>query len=496
MNSARWKEISEAFSRARELPSPGRESFLSELEAADPELAIEVRRLLSSHERASDFLEPPSDTQISGPVRRLSMDFRGMQLGDFELEREIGRGAAGVVYLGRQLSLDRKVAIKLLQLQHCGPGLNRERFEREARAASRLRHPAIVSVLAYGEQGGALYLVMEYVQGQSLHEHLRAVREARANGTPLPAIDVSEPVRAASIVKQIAEALQYCHRERLLHRDIKPQNVLLDRDLQPRIVDFGLAKDLRDEQMTDAGLMSGTLHYMSPEQALARSSELDARTDVYSLGVVLHELLTLRRPLEHVEPSELLHQLTHVEPRPFEMLEQGLPKDLVAVCMKALARQPEHRYASAGEMAADLERWLAGERVHARRVTALRRTWRTVVRERYKIAAVLLLVTFTALMVEGTRSETGNETVAARSQAPRRVIHRVARDPSSAWPSEYPEIEFGEGGQITLTSTYDDWDLTQLKEYVEEAVVDAQEPIIYMYYMALNTYLKAHAFDE
>lgn len=470
MNPSRWREISEAFSRARDLEDPQRESFLSELEAADPELAIEVRRLLSSHALASDFLEPPSESQISQPVHWLSMDFRGMQLGDFELLREIGRGATGVVYLGRQLSLDRRVAIKLLLPQLSGPGVSRERFEREARAASRLRHPSIVSVLAYGEQNGARYMVMEYVQGQSLHEHLLALRAAAAGG-PRPAVDVSEPVRAAGIVKQIAEALQHCHRQRLLHRDIKPQNVLLDRELQPRIVDFGLAKDLRDEQLTDAGQMSGTLHYMSPEQALARSSELDARTDVYSLGVVLHELLTLRRPLENIEPSELLHQLTHAEPRPFEMLEQGLPKDLVAVCMKALALRPEERYESAGEMAADLGRWLDGESVRARRVTALRRTWRAIVVNRYRIAALLLATLFAIYVVDLPKS------------LPRLNKGDLAR-------SDLPVIEYGTGGRMTLSAIYDEMPLQVVHDLVETAAGDMQEEQDRtMYRIALQNYM-------
>ncbi len=473
MNIARWQEISEVFSHARDLGATERETFLSELEATDRELAIEVRRLLSSHARASDFLEPPSETQIEAPLRRLSLDFRGLQLGDFEIKKEIGRGAAGVVYLGLQRSLRRKVAIKLLAPQLTGTSINRERFEREAQAASRLRHPAIVTVLAYGEQNGAHYLVMEHVDGQSLHEHLEALRAARERGALPTQADVSSPLRAAGIVLQLAEALEYCHRQGVLHRDIKPHNVLLDHELAPRIVDFGLAKDLTRDGMTDAGQMSGTLHYMSPEQAQARSSELDARTDVYSLGVVLHELLTLRRPFEHVGASDLLHQLTHADPQPYEMLEQGLPNDLVAVCMKALARRAEERYASAGEMAADLRRWLDGARVKARRTSALRRSWRTVVRNRYKIAAGALLVGFAILVVEMPR---GNPPVV-----------------SAQLEVELPRDR---DGNLTLPSRFDKMTIREVHETVDGFMPSLPEQARIMWREALNNYLATRLMRE
>ena len=362
MNSARWPEVADELARARELPDAEREAHLDALEARDGELAAEVRRLLGSRALASDFLDPPQTAETDEPLRLLSLDFRGLKLGEFELQKEIGRGASGVVYLGQQPALKRKVAVKILVPQLSNVPRVQERFEREALAASRLRHPSVVSVLAFGEHKGLFYLAMEYVEGRSLQQNIEALRSARAARKPAPAgtLEVSEPRIAAQLACKLADALSYCHAQGVLHRDIKPHNILLDEHGEPRIVDFGLAKDTRLEGITEAGLVSGTLHYMSPEQAQARSRELDARTDVYSLGVVLYEMLTLRRPLDARSDSELLRKVLATRPVPPHHVDERIPKALSVICMRALRKAPEGRYEDAAEFAQDLRTFLAG----------------------------------------------------------------------------------------------------------------------------------------
>src|SRR5260221_12233010 len=264
-----WDDLKAHFARVFELPAAERGDYLERLGVEQPELAAELGRLLASAAAKNDFLEPPSVSEVEGQLRMSSFDFRGLKLGEFELVREIGRGASGVVYLGTQRTLQRNVAIKILVPQLSGAPRVRERFEREALAASRLRHPSIVTVLAFGERADLLYLVMELVQGKSLHQHIEALRVARRNHRPRApgTLEVTRPELAAELAARLAEALQYCHGEGVLHPDIKPHNILLDEGGVPRIVDFGLAKDLRLEGITAAGLVSGTLHYMSPEQA-------------------------------------------------------------------------------------------------------------------------------------------------------------------------------------------------------------------------------------
>jgi serine/threonine protein kinase len=321
--------------------------------------------MLASKALSNDFLDPPGKGDMEEPLRLLSLDFRGLKLGEFELVREIGRGAAGVVYLGEQPALKRKVAIKILVPQLTNAPRVQERFEREALAASRLRHPSIVSVLAFGEVKGLFYIAMEYVEGRSLHQHIEELRIARKSRKPASdgTLDVSTPEVAADLALKLAEALQYCHGEGVLHRDIKPHNILIDTQGLPRIVDFGLAKDVRLEGITEAGLVSGTLNYMSPEQAQARSNELDARTDVYSLGAVLYEMLTLRQPLEARTDSELLRKVLGTRPIPPHHVDERIPKALSAICMRALRKSPEGRYEDAGEFAQDLRAFLAGHKL-------------------------------------------------------------------------------------------------------------------------------------
>jgi serine/threonine protein kinase len=326
---------------------------------------------------------------------------RQKRLGDFELVREIGRGGMGVVYEARQLSLDRKVALKILS----GGQLTAQsvrRFHREAEAAGRLHHTNIVPIYATGEQDGTHFYAMELVEGPSLDHVLRQARvsqsETLSAGTPKGADDLtatapfmdgglqtaekSAPTwtpsslgsnaqyfdTIARLIAEVADALDYAHRQGVIHRDIKPSNLLVAPDGRLSLNDFGLARLLEQPGMTMTGEMLGTPAYMSPEQIIAGRVPVDCRTDVYSLGATLYELLTLERPFPGAQRDQVLAQIVHKEPRPPRRASNKVPIDLETICLKALEKDPDRRYQTAGAMADDLRRYVNRFAISARRV--------------------------------------------------------------------------------------------------------------------------------
>jgi predicted Ser/Thr protein kinase len=279
-------------------------------------------------------------------------DLAGRSFSKFDILSELGRGGMGVVFRANQRDLHRAVAIKLVRDGSMAGPDDLARFRAEAEAAATLQHPNIVRVYEIGEIEGRPFLSMEYIDGLSLSQRLAV--------SPLPGKE------AARIVGLVARAIQHAHDQGLLHRDLKPSNILLDREGQPHVTDFGLVKRIQaGEGITRTGTVLGTPSYMAPEQA-AGMKGLTTAADIYGLGAVLYELVTGRPPFQAETPVDTLLQVLERDPMPPRLLNPGVDRDLEAVCLKCLRKDAGQRYATATALAEDLARYLAGESVQAR----------------------------------------------------------------------------------------------------------------------------------
>lgn len=410
----------EVFEAARGLVEDQRDEFLAN---CDPEQVLRVKALLDADITPDSLLDTTAMHMETEETSQLAMPKR---LGDFEILRELGRGGMGVVYEARQQSLKRTVALKVLG---SGLGLSSKailRFRREAEAAGKLHHTNIVPVYTTGEDRGIHFYAMELIDGPSLDQVIkeRCRLELRSDESMAETADrcidsqhysVSIRTEAASqdlasqsaatistssgssyldevatMIADVAEALDHAHEHGVIHRDIKPSNLLLGPDGRLSINDFGLARMLEQPGMTVSGEFVGSPLYMSPEQITAGRVAIDHRTDIYSLGATLYELLTGQPPFPGQSRDQVLSQILHKEPSSPRKLDRKVPVDLDTICMKAIDKDPDRRYQTAGQLADDLRKYVNRYAISARRVGVIAKSWKWIRRNPLATATVFL----------------------------------------------------------------------------------------------------------
>ena len=356
MNDARWQRVKTLFAEAMERPAHERVEYIDAVCAGDPSMRAELTSLLEAGQDSASV--PRARAAVAAAARALAANTPAPGAGDsslqhtlelalgqqYEIVRLLGHGGMGAVYLARERSLERFVAIKVLRPELAEAHDGRERFRREARIAAQLSHPGIVPLHTFGEVGGIWYFVMGYVRGTSLAERLRL------EGS-IP------PDEVHRILSELADALASAHRSGIVHRDIKPANILLDADSGRAVLaDFGVAKvGASDEHLTATGVAIGTPHYMSPEQVLGART-VDERSDIYSLGAVGYTMLAGREPFAGGEAVQLMRRRIAQSAPPLAPLVSATAAPLAAVVMRCLARDPEQRWASARDLSAALAR--------------------------------------------------------------------------------------------------------------------------------------------
>ncbi len=389
-------------------------------------------------------------------------EVNGRVLGDFRLVREIGRGGMGVVYEARQLSLDRTVALKVLPAHLTLRKETVARFRREASTAAKLKHPELVEIYTIGEAEGNEFFAMEFVEGAPLddvidqlsfgrsatpsgNDFARAVMKTRRRRKDsLPAAEVSgeEPVVpvplwnrtyievVCRIIAEVAGALHFAHRGGVIHRDVKPSNILVRQDGTVVLTDFGLAREEGLPSLTVTGELAGTPHYVAPEQASPRRGRLDHRVDIYSLGVTLYELITLKRPFDGRTSQEVLGKIITRDPRAPRARNALIPKDIETVCLTAMDKDPSRRYQSARELREDLINFLEYRPIKARPVGLATRTYRLVRRHPgYSVlSGLLLLFLIGAPLVYGIQHKRANTRIMAALKAKNQALFRAEEE--------------------------------------------------------------------
>ena len=353
MDAELWKQVDALLDAALDLPEPEREKFVAEAAAGNPALKDEVLSLLRAQSQASQFMERPAMTvaaqfMAQGSHLTTHQSLVGKDIGNYTIESLLGSGGMGEVYLAREIKLDRRVALKILPRHFVADVERATRFKREALALSALNHPNLVTIYEVGEADGLNFIAMEFVEGQTLRSMMR-------NGLKLK--------DSLSIAGQVAEALAAAHRQGIIHRDIKPDNIVVRPDGYVKLLDFGLAKltEARvpreaDAAQTQAGAALGTLAYMSPEQAAGETT--DHRTDIWSLGVVLYEMVTGRKPFDGGDRRVTVNAILSSEPDSASSFDPTLPAELDLILDKALEKDRDLRYQTAADFRADLRRLL------------------------------------------------------------------------------------------------------------------------------------------
>jgi|GEM_PF-1293308 len=401
------------FHEALQKPPQERAGFLDQACADDRILRQHVEMLLRAHENPGSFLaKPPLAEAVTVPPAEHPADRPLPSLpDDYEIVRELGRGGMGVVYLAKQKSLGRDVAVKVLRPGEATFGPLVKRFLEEARHLARLRHPNIVSIHEIGHAESEPYFTMDYVEGEPLSAILaRSSRLAAAtgsardketasisdtgpgDGSPRASSHVRlSPTQALAILKQAAAGVRHAHKHGIIHRDLKPGNILVDASGHAYVTDFGLARDMaQSSKLTRSGEIMGTPAYMAPEQARGQKELIGEATDVHALGVILYEMLTGQLPYGGGAPADVIVRLITDEPMPPRKLDRRIPRDLETICLKAMAKAPERRYASVTAFLEDIRRFEAGEPVLARRPGHILRAARFV-RRQWKLGAAIVV---------------------------------------------------------------------------------------------------------
>jgi serine/threonine protein kinase/Flp pilus assembly protein TadD len=423
------------------------ESIDWEAEArAHPEHAAELRRLVPAL-GALDQLSRSADAALPTVGRGPGDDAALVAgvLGDFRIIREVGRGGMGIVYEAEQISLGRRVALKVLPFAATLDPRQLQRFHNEARAAAGLHHTHIVPVHGVGNERGVHYYAMQFIEGRTLADFIAERRGgppsqvptrpeadvAPATTSPLAAQATSAAPRDAAYFRRVtewgiqaAEALDSAHAVGVVHRDVKPANLLVDGSGRLWVTDFGLAQVQSDARLTMTGDLVGTLRYMSPEQALAKRVVIDHRTDIYSLGATLYEVLTLQPAFDGADRQELLRQIAFEEPKALRRLNRAIPAELETIVLKALEKNPAERYATAQELADDLERWSRDEPIRARRPSLVQRARKWCRRHRpvaiglaASLAAAVVLAVVMGFWYQRRLAETEGGVSAALAEA-------------------------------------------------------------------------------
>jgi len=368
---------------------------------------------------------------MKSPTARMLGDF-----GDYELLGEIGRGGQGVVYRARQKSLNRTVALKVIGLGYWATEAHLKRFRREAESAASLEHPCIVPIHEVGELEGTCYFSMGFIEGDQLDAVVR--RE------PMPVR------RSVELIAKVARTVHYAHEHHILHRDIKPGNILLDRQGEPHLTDFGLARLVETEStVTRTMEVLGTPSYMAPEQAVGNNAAVSSVTDVYGLGAVLYQLLTGHPPFAGGTTYETVRLVLDAEPRQPRLLNPKVDRDLNTICLKCLDKDPRRRYVSALALAEDLERWLKHEPIRARR-TGLVTRGTSGVRRNPSIAVMAAMLLVLAVPLVVMIWTTGSERSAALNPAP--PEKSIAVLPFSNLSKEQENAFFADGVQDEILS--------------------------------------------
>ncbi|TWU12566.1 Serine/threonine-protein kinase PrkC [Symmachiella macrocystis] len=421
------------------------EQFLDEGRSIDvsgivkqyPHLERQIRDLIPSLAALHQIgpAEQDRETRSLGGFR----NGRRTMLGDFALGREIGRGGMGVVYEAMQVSLGRRVALKVLPFAAVLDKRQLQRFKNEAQAAAALHHPHIVPVFAVGCERGVHYYAMQYIEGRDLSDaivqlrHLCVGAAADADAQALQSSSAGGFDRGrmfyrtvAQIGVQAAEALEYAHQRGIVHRDIKPSNLMLDSEGEIWVADFGLAQIETDATLTGTGDLVGTLRYMSPEQISDRPTDVDHRCDIFALGATLYELATLQPLYTSETRAELLRERTRHDPVSPRTLEPSIPQDLETIILKAIAKHKQARYATAEDLAADLRRFLNNEPIAARPPNLLARVTTWSKRHQKWVAAAAILICGCLVFAAG------------RTLAPRRA--HQARSDNQAVPRVVQDV--------------------------------------------------------